>query len=173
MILQGKYHPIDFKLLKKRLCAYTGAERGIHSPILLARTFYARCDHCDVNCQTPCLADLSWNIKYFHNIKLAAEILQGANISIYITDVLEYNVTVLFCDQPTFNRSGADGRCRVYQPLHKHKLENCVLERDRFGGVCVTIWAASNYYFLSKLVIMSLFDTKIAVFHRSLLSVFK
>lgn len=80
MILQGKYHPIDFKLLKKRLCAYTGAERGIHSPILLARTFYARCYHCDVNCQTPCLADLSWNIKYFHNIKLAAEILQGATI---------------------------------------------------------------------------------------------
>lgn len=153
MILQCKYHPIDFKLLKKRLCAYTGAERGIHSPILLARTFYARCDHCDVNCQTPCLADLSWNIKYFHNIKLAAEILQGATI--FNIHHRRFRVQcnsqkqVLFCDQPTFNRSGADGRCRVYHPLHKRKVENGVLERDRFGGVGVTICAASNYYFLS------------------------
>lgn len=112
MILQGKYHPIDFKLLKKRLCAYTGAERGIHSPILLARTFYARCDHCDANCQTPCLANLSWNIKYFHNIKLAAEILQGATI--FNIHHRRFRVQcnsqkqVLFCDQPTFNRSGAD-----------------------------------------------------------------
>lgn len=53
----------------------------------------------------------------------------------------------------------------VYRLLHKRYVENCVLERDRFGRVGVMFWGAFNFNVLSQLVIMNVFDRKIAAFH--------
>jgi len=47
---------------------------------------------------------------------------------------------VLFSDEPRFNISIADGRVRVFRWKGERFAQNCLLERDRFGGGSVMVW---------------------------------
>ena len=47
---------------------------------------------------------------------------------------------VLFSDESRFNVSFADGRLRVYRRRGERFDDNCVIERDRFGGGGVMVW---------------------------------
>jgi len=46
---------------------------------------------------------------------------------------------VLFSDETRYNVTSNDGLLRVYRRTHERISENCVVERDRFGGGSVTI----------------------------------
>jgi hypothetical protein len=48
---------------------------------------------------------------------------------------------VLFTDESRFNLSIADGRVRVFRRRGERFAYNCLLERDKFGGGSVMIWA--------------------------------
>lgn len=47
---------------------------------------------------------------------------------------------VLFSDESRFNLSVADGRVRVFRRRGERFADNCLLERDRFGGGSVMVW---------------------------------
>lgn len=47
---------------------------------------------------------------------------------------------VLFSDESRFNLSFADGRVRVFRRRGERFADNCLLERDRFGGGSVMVW---------------------------------
>ena len=46
---------------------------------------------------------------------------------------------VLFSDESQFNLSTADRRVRVFSRKGKRFAQNCLLERDRFGGGSVVV----------------------------------
>ena len=47
---------------------------------------------------------------------------------------------VLFPDESRFNLSHHDGRIRVFRRRGERFADNCLIERDRFGGGSVMIW---------------------------------
>ena len=47
---------------------------------------------------------------------------------------------VLFSDEPRFNLSHHDGRIRVFRRRGERFADNCLIERDRFGGGSVMVW---------------------------------
>ena len=47
---------------------------------------------------------------------------------------------VLFSDESRFNFSHHDGRIRVFRRRGARFAENCLIERDRFGGGSVMVW---------------------------------
>ena len=47
---------------------------------------------------------------------------------------------VLFSDESRFNRSHRDGRIRVFRRRGERFADNCLIERDRFGGGSVMVW---------------------------------
>ena len=47
---------------------------------------------------------------------------------------------VLFSDESSFNFSHHDGRIRVFRRRGARFAENCLIERDRFGGGSVMVW---------------------------------
>ena len=47
---------------------------------------------------------------------------------------------VLFSDESRFNLSHHDGRIRVFRRRGERFVDNCLIERDRFGGMCVMVW---------------------------------
>ena len=47
---------------------------------------------------------------------------------------------VLFSDESRFNLSHRDGRIRVFRRRGEHFSDNCLIERDRFGGGNVMVW---------------------------------
>lgn len=47
----------------------------------------------------------------------------------------------LFSDESRFNLSRSDGRTRVYRRKGERYADCCVVERDRFGGGSVMVWA--------------------------------
>ena len=47
---------------------------------------------------------------------------------------------VLFSDESRFNLSHHDGRTRVFRRRGERFADNCLIERDRFGGGCVMVW---------------------------------
>ena len=47
---------------------------------------------------------------------------------------------VLFPDESRFNLSHHDGRIRVFRIRRERFADNCLNERDRFGGVSVMVW---------------------------------
>lgn len=61
---------------------------------------------------------------------------------------------VVFSDESRFNLSNSDGRVRVYRRQGERFADNCVLERDRFGGGSVMVWGAINHNFKSDLVVI-------------------
>ena len=48
---------------------------------------------------------------------------------------------VMFSDESRFNLSRSDGRARVYRRKGERYADCCVIERDRFGGGSVMVWA--------------------------------
>ena len=61
---------------------------------------------------------------------------------------------VVFSDVSCFNLSFADGRIRCYRRRNERFADNCVLERNRFGGGSVMVWGAINARFRSNLIIL-------------------
>lgn len=61
---------------------------------------------------------------------------------------------VVFSDESRFNLYQTDGRVRVYRRDGERFADNCVVERDRFGGGGVMVWGAINYNFRSRLLII-------------------
>ena len=47
---------------------------------------------------------------------------------------------VLFFDESRFNLSHHDGRIRVFRSRGEGFADNCLIERDRFGGGSVMVW---------------------------------
>ena len=47
---------------------------------------------------------------------------------------------VLFSDESRFNLSHHDGRIRVFRRRRERFADNCLIERDRFGGGSVMVW---------------------------------
>ena len=47
---------------------------------------------------------------------------------------------VLFSDESSFNLSHDDGRIRVFRRRGERFADNCLIERDRFGGGSVMVW---------------------------------
>ena len=47
---------------------------------------------------------------------------------------------VLFSDESRFNLSHHDGRIRVFRRRGERFADNCLVERDRFGGGSVMVW---------------------------------
>ena len=47
---------------------------------------------------------------------------------------------VLFPDESRFNLSHHDGRIRVFRRRGERFADNCLIERDRFGGGSVMVW---------------------------------
>ena len=47
---------------------------------------------------------------------------------------------VLFSDESRFNLSHHDGRIRVFRRRGERFTDNCLIERDRFGGGSVKVW---------------------------------
>ena len=47
---------------------------------------------------------------------------------------------VLISDESRFNLSHHDGRIRVFRRRGERFADNCLIERDRFGGWSVTVW---------------------------------
>jgi len=47
---------------------------------------------------------------------------------------------VLFSDESRFNLRTADGRVCVFRRKGERFAQNCMLERDRFGGGSVIVW---------------------------------
>ena len=47
---------------------------------------------------------------------------------------------VLFSDESGFNLSHHDGRIRVFRRRGERFADNCLIERDRFGGGSVMVW---------------------------------
>ena len=47
---------------------------------------------------------------------------------------------VLFSDESRFNLSHPDGRIRVFRRKGERFADNCLIERDRFGGGSVMVW---------------------------------
>ena len=47
---------------------------------------------------------------------------------------------VLFFDESRFNLSHHDCRIRVFRRRGEPFADNCLIKRDRFGGVCVMVW---------------------------------
>ena len=47
---------------------------------------------------------------------------------------------VLFSDESRFNLSHYDGRIRVFRRRGEPSADNCLIERDRFGGGIVIVW---------------------------------
>ena len=47
---------------------------------------------------------------------------------------------VLFSDESRFNLSHHDGRIRVFRRRGERFVDNCLIERDRFGGRSVMVW---------------------------------
>jgi len=61
---------------------------------------------------------------------------------------------VLFSDETRYNVSGNDGRLRVYRRTHERFSDNCVVERDRFGGGSVMIWAGISFHHKTPAVVI-------------------
>ena len=61
---------------------------------------------------------------------------------------------VVFSDESRFTLYHNDGRVRVYRRNGERYGDNCVVERDRFGGGSVMVWGAINYNFRSRLLII-------------------
>lgn len=61
---------------------------------------------------------------------------------------------VVFSDESRFNLYHNDGRVRVYRRDGERYVDNCVVERDRFGGGGVMVWGAINYNFRSRLLVI-------------------
>ena len=61
---------------------------------------------------------------------------------------------VVFSDESRLNLSFADGRIRCYYRRNERFEDNCVLERNRFGGGSVMVWGAINAGFRSNLIIL-------------------
>ena len=49
-------------------------------------------------------------------------------------------VRVLFSDESRFNLSHHDGRIRIFRRRGERFADNCLIERDRFGGGSVMVW---------------------------------
>ena len=49
---------------------------------------------------------------------------------------------ILFSDESRFNLSHHDGRIRVFSRRGKRFADNCLIERDRFGGGSVMVWGS-------------------------------
>ena len=47
---------------------------------------------------------------------------------------------VLFSDESSFNLSHHDGRVRVFRRRGERFADNCLIERDRFGGGSLMVW---------------------------------
>ena len=47
---------------------------------------------------------------------------------------------VLFCDESRFNLSHHEGGIRVFRRRGERFADNCLIERDRFGGGSVMVW---------------------------------
>ena len=47
---------------------------------------------------------------------------------------------VLFSDESKFNLSHHNGRIQVFRRRGKRFADNCLIERDRFGGGSVMVW---------------------------------
>ena len=47
---------------------------------------------------------------------------------------------VLFSDESRFNRSHHDGRIRAFRRRGERFADNCLIEKDRFGGGSVMVW---------------------------------
>ena len=47
---------------------------------------------------------------------------------------------VLFSDESMFNLSHHDGRIRVFRRRGERVADNCLIEKDRFGGGSVMVW---------------------------------
>lgn len=52
---------------------------------------------------------------------------------------------VWFSDESRFQLEKRDGRIRVYRRRNERFAQNCVVERDNFGGGSVMMWAAISY----------------------------
>lgn len=62
--------------------------------------------------------------------------------------------SVVFSDESRFVLSFSESRTRIYRrPLERFN-DNCIIERDRYGGPSVMVWGAMNAYFRSQLVVL-------------------
>ena len=52
---------------------------------------------------------------------------------------------LLFSDESMYNLSHHDGRIRVFRRRWEHFADNCLIERDRFGGGGVMVWHNGHY----------------------------
>ena len=59
---------------------------------------------------------------------------------------------VLFTDESRFCLSVADGRCRVWRRRGERYADACVMERDRWGGAAVMVWAGISSTLRTELV---------------------
>ena len=63
---------------------------------------------------------------------------------------------VLFTDESRFKLSGNDRRDRVYRRRGERYADNCVIERDRFGGgPSVMIWAGISLHTKTRAVVVN------------------
>ena len=59
---------------------------------------------------------------------------------------------VMFSDESRFLLYRADGRQRVYRRDGERYRDNCVVERDQFGGGGLMVWAGISYGHRTPLV---------------------
>ena len=51
----------------------------------------------------------------------------------------------MFSDESRYLLYRADGRQRVYRRNGERYRDNCLVERDRFGGGALMVWAGISY----------------------------
>ena len=61
---------------------------------------------------------------------------------------------VLFFDESRFNLSHHDGRIRIFRRRGERFADNCLIERDRFGGGSVMVWGGIMGRRKTNLIVM-------------------
>ena len=62
---------------------------------------------------------------------------------------------VLFVDETRVNMSNADNRIRIYPRRGERHAANCVVERDRYGGGSVMIWAGISMHTKTEAIVVN------------------
>jgi transposase len=59
---------------------------------------------------------------------------------------------IVFSDESRFCLDMSDGRIRVHRLMTERYLDECILEKDRYGGGSVMVWGAMSWDGLSRLI---------------------
>jgi hypothetical protein len=61
---------------------------------------------------------------------------------------------IVFSDESRFCLDMSDGRIRVHRLITERYLDECILEKDRYGGRSIMVWGAMSWDGLSRLIVV-------------------